>query len=163
MEISGWTVAVGAISGIIGASLGAWLSSIFTLRRERWGLQRELYRQLLENLGEVKDALEHELEFFESEPSGKAPKETIDAWTQRRETHFKRRSSAEDRLRLATWTASFMLPKEVSEALHNFKKESRVAAECDSYDDYINEKILVTNKTYELLINAARRDLGFSP
>ncbi len=69
--------------------------------------------------------------------------------------------AAEEKLRLATWIAAIMLPKDVNDALHKLRSQRVEAFEEGSFVSYIDTKRTAANKTYELLLEAAKRDLKF--
>lgn len=149
-----------ALVGVLGVLLGAWLTSLFNTRRERWNLRRELYTRLLENLGEAREALEYLYDIEMSYPrTGNDAEEK--SWEKRREHQSQRESNAVKQIRLATSVAAIMLPKNTLEALQEMEAEWNQANRAGSISEHLDIRLAATKKAYNLLVKAAREDLNF--
>jgi regulator of protease activity HflC (stomatin/prohibitin superfamily) len=153
------TAMIAAPAGFLGGVVGALVTAHLTTQRERWNLRRELYTRLLENLGEVVDALEL---LHDALRAGPGPTEKAkDQWDIRIGRLTERESRAEEEIRRATSVAAIMLTNEALKALKSFRKEWKLSEQAESSDEHISIRLEGARKANDLLVNAAKKDLGF--
>lgn len=153
MEDGVMVAVIAGIAGTIGIAIGAWL----TTQRERWNLRRELYTRLLENLGEVVDALEL---LHDALRAGPGPTEKAkNQWDIRIGRLTERESRAEEEIRRATSVAAIMLIDEALKALKSFRKEWNLSGQAESWDEHVSIRLEGARKAYDFLVKAAKKDL----
>ena len=143
---------------LFGALVGALLNAGLTTRRERWNLRRELFTRLLENLGETVDALEL---LYDVLRAGPGPTEKAkNQWDIRIGRLTERESRAEEEIRRATSVAAIMLTDEALKALKSFRKEWNLSKQAESWDEHVSIRLEGARKAYDVLVKAAKKDLG---
>lgn len=150
---------IAAFAGLLGIVIGALLNARLTTRRERWNLRRELYARLLENLGEMVDALEllHDALRVGPGPTEKAKSQ----WDIRIGRLTERESRAEEEIRRATSVAAIMLTDEALKALKSFRKEWNLSEQAEYWDEHVSIRLEGARKAYGVLVKVAKEDLGF--
>jgi hypothetical protein len=156
------TAIIAAVAGLSGVALGAWLNALLTTRRERWNLRRELYTQLIENLSEVKDALDRLYHLENTFPSSGC-EQMEKEWEERIKVQQDRESKAIAEVRRVASVAAIMLGQNALDAIEKLWTEWSEAKDADSYSEHINLRTRSAKKAYELLIQAARKDLKMQP
>jgi len=144
--------------GLIGIVIGAWLNALLTTRRERWNLRRDLYTRLLENLGEAK-AAQGSLWDLEVNDRHSDIESVVNYRKNRIEELSKRDDDAVQSIRRATSIAAIMLSNEALHTLNGLQFEWSKAKNENTYFNYLDTRTAATAKAYQLLVDAAKKDL----
>ena len=147
-----------ALAALFGGALGSWITAALATRRERWNLRRELYTSLLQNLGGAQDALASLFRMEQAAPP-RGP-EAERRWDEQENLLADVEAQAVKEIRRITWVAAIILHDEVATALHQLETDWMKGISAESKEEHLDLRIAATKKAYNLIVEAAKKDLS---